>query len=286
MLLRDFISEGTASLESIYPVGEARAIVMALCAGLLGVKSYTHIIEPGTEVPAEHLEELEADMERLRRLEPLQYVLGYAEFCGFRFNVSPAVLIPRPETEELVDLAVRESPSRVLDLCTGSGCIAWSVALSVPGCRVTAVDISETALDVARAQDFDSLLAGKHAVRPEFMIGDVLSQSSFGDGYDVVVSNPPYVMESQKKGMRGNVLDYEPGLALFVPDTDPLIFYRAVADHAARSLVPGGRGFVEINDALGSETAALYRDRGFEDIRLLQDISGRDRMISFKKSEL
>ena len=290
MLLKDFISEGSASLEATYPAGEARAMVISLCTDLLGVKSYTHIIEPDFEIPRESLKLLSDAMERLRRCEPLQYVLGHAEFHDLSFKVTPAVLIPRPETEELVlevcraARAVSDHPVRVLDLCTGSGCIAWSVALSVPGVKVTAADISEDALAVAASQDFGAILRDRNATAPEFVKCDVLSDFSFGEGYDIVVSNPPYIMESQKKNMRSNVLDYEPALALFVADSDPLVFYRAIAEHARRSLRPGGRGFVEINDALGEETAELYRKAGFKDVKLLSDIFGKDRMVSFMKS--
>lgn len=284
MLLSAFIREGTAALETIYPSPEARGMVLMLCEERLGVKSYTHIIEPGTEVPEAMLPGLESEIGRLAAGEPVQYVLGFSEFRGRRFKVSPSVLIPRPETEELVAMAVGhlrslDRPARVLDLCTGSGCIAWSLSLDVPGCRVDALDISPGALEIARMQ-----FPGETA--PAFHLADVLQDSSMKDfmpGYDLVLSNPPYVMESEKSSMRANVLDHEPGLALFVPDSDPLLFYRAVARWSRGLLAPGGLGMVEINEALGHETSDVFKDSGFRDVTEVPDIYGKARFVRFTK---
>lgn len=284
MLLSSFIRESTAALETIYPSPEARGMVLILCGERLGVKSYTHIVEPLTEVPAELLPALEAEVERLASGEPLQYVLGFSEFHGRRFKVSPAVLIPRPETGQLVDMALEHirslgRPSRVLDLCTGSGCIAWSVKLDAEDSAVDAVDVSPGALEVARAQ-FPACPA------PAFMLEDILPEEAWKNhaaGYDLILSNPPYVMESEKKDMRVNVLDHEPGLALFVPDEDPLLFYRAVARWASGLLAPGGAGIVEINETLGPETEAVFRDAGFQNLRLFKDYCNKFRFLKFEK---
>lgn len=288
MLLKEFIRSSKASLEERYPSGEALAMTIRLCEEKLGVKSYTHIVEPSTEVPPERVAGLEAMVSRLASGEPLQYVLGFEEFLGLRFNVSPAVLIPRPETEQLVKGALsflkrtcRDSAPRILDLCTGSGCIAWSLAIYLPGASVTGVDISPEALDVARSQfSPGSLPAG--VIPPVFVEADVLGDVDFGE-FDFVISNPPYVLEREKMEMRANVLDYEPGLALFVPDDDPLRFYRAVAAKAGRSLGEKGSGMVEINEALGAETAAVFTGAGFRTAELVDDFRGRPRFVFFSR---
>lgn len=294
MLLKDFIARSVASLRDLYPGEEARGIVAMLCEELLGVKSYTHLIEPQTPVPPEKVLALEEALERLLAAEPIQYVTGRASFCGRDFRVTPDVLIPRPETECLVRAVLaatqelqalaerREGPLRILDLCTGSGCIAWSVALSLPGAVVTGVDVSEAALDVARGQDFSTELRSSGARAPEFVCLDILDPSAMLSGpFDLVLSNPPYVLEAQKAQMRRNVLDYEPALALFVPDDDPLLFYWAVARWSQQCLAPWGRGFVEINEDLGPQTQAVFRDAGFEKASVLPDFLGKNRLVSY-----
>lgn len=280
MLLADFIRKSISRLEALYPSPEARGLVLFLCEERLGVKNYTHIIEPEFEIPTSGLEVLERDMDRLCDAEPIQYVLGYTEFCGRRFNVGPGVLIPRPETELLVaeaikEIDIRETPCRVLDLCTGSGCIAWSVALERPQCEVMAVDISDAALDIARAQ-YESL-------NPGFIKADVLHDAeSFNHGsFDLLLSNPPYVMDKERQLMRPNVLRYEPEIALFVEDEDPLVFYVALARWAGLHLKPSGVGIVEINETLGEETADVFRQAGFGDVRIIDDFFGKSRFVKF-----
>ena len=310
MLLADFIRDGAARLENLYPSPEARGLVLMLCRERLGVSNYTHIVEPQTAVPDEQLPELEHDLQRLCAGEPIQYVLGVAEFCDRRFAVGPGVLVPRPETELLVAEAVRtlqemglERAPRVLDLCTGSGCIAWSIALEIRDAEVTGVDLSETALAYARNQFGGSGLVpdgqekssslrcgnarqGQPAVRqsPEFRQADVLDteQAFEGGPFDLIVSNPPYVLERERAQMRPNVLDWEPALALFVPDEDPLLFYRAVARWAQRFLRPGGVGIVEINEALGPETADVFREAGFKNVQNLPDFYKKVRFVRFE----
>ena len=287
MLLTAFLKEGTAVLEPLYPSSEARSLLLMLCEAQLGVQRHTPILEPAYPIPPERLESLLSALERLKTGEPVQYVLGFSEFMGRRFRVSPAVLIPRPETEQLVMEAVqtlRGLPrrARVLDLCTGSGCIAWSLALEVPGTSVVGVDISRQALEVARSQDFP-LPTGAQA--PVFIQADILDTAQpfpFGP-FDWVLSNPPYIMEAEKAQMRRNVLDFEPPAALFVPDTDPLVFYRAVAAWCGRLLVPGGRGLVEINESLGVDTAEVFASAGFGGVRQMKDFFDKDRFVSFRK---
>ena len=284
MLLSDFIRRGSASLETLYPSPEARGLVLMLCEERLGVKSYTHIVEPGYEIPADRLAELEGELGRLAAGEPIQYVLGYADFCGRRFRVNPSVLIPRPETELLVgeavsELLARERPCRALDLCTGSGCIAWSLALEVRGTEVVAVDISDDALAVARSQF-------EEETGPLFVKADVLdTEQPFGHGeFDVLVCNPPYVMDSERARMRPNVLEHEPELALFVPDSDPLKFYRAAARWAQRFLRADGVGIVEINEALGPGTEAVFREAGFGKTQIIRDFASKSRFVKFSRA--
>ena len=284
MLLAEFIRESVPALEKLYPSPEARGLVLMLCEERLGVRSYTHIVEPLFEIPEPELPGLKADMSRLAAGEPIQYVLGYTEFCGRKFKVAPSVLIPRPETGQLVDeslklLAAMGRPAKVLDLCTGSGCIAWSVALGAPGVSVTAADISEPALALARSQ-FEDVPSGANA--PEFVCSDLLGGCREICGrFDLLLSNPPYVMEKEKAAMRRNVLDYEPGIALFVPDDDPLLFYRALASVSLRLLDSSGTGVVEINEALGPETAAVFEAAGYKKTEILRDIFGKDRFVRF-----
>ena len=283
MLLADFIRDGARRLETLYPSPEARGLVLMLCAEKLGTASYTHIVEPQTPVPDDRLTELEDDLRRLAGGEPIQYVLGVAEFCGHRFAVGPGVLVPRPETELLVADAVRllrkmdlDRAPRVLDLCTGSGCIAWSIAKEVRDAEVIGVDLSETALGYARRQ-----FPGETG--PTFLQADVLdTEQDFPYGtFDLIVSNPPYVLERERAQMRPNVLEHEPAMALFVPDDDPLRFYRAVARWAQRFLRPGGAGVVEINETLGPETAAVFRDAGLKNVQTVPDFYKKIRFVRF-----
>jgi release factor glutamine methyltransferase len=300
MLLTEFLKEGIAALEPLYPTAEARNIVLMLCGHVIGTKSYTHIVEPQFRIPAKGLEPLRAAMERLKAGEPIQYVIGKVEFCGREFNLTPAVLIPRPETELLAREAVKiasriqrmrlpfgkkAEPVRVLDLCTGSGNIAWTVALSVPGAMVVGVDNSEDALKVARSQDFSSEIKTTGAIAPSFMKADVLdsgSISGFGK-FDLIMSNPPYIMEKEKPLLRKNVLDYEPSEALFVPDDDPLLFYRAVAEWSAQLLSADGKGLTEINEVLGKETLALFSKEPFETAELVKDFYDKNRFVFYAR---
>lgn len=291
MFLRALINEARQTVSGLYPEGEASEMVFALFEHLLGTRRHTHIVEPSYDVPAVSVKLVEAALERLAAGEPLQYVIGSACFYGRDFKVSPSVLIPRPETEILCRTAIESFSGhkdvRVLDLCTGSGCIAWTMALECPGADVVAVDISDDALHVASSQDFVEEMKRTGAVAPTFLKADVLADVPSGDiferRFDMILSNPPYVMNKEKSLMRANVLEHEPHLALFVSDDDPLVFYRAVARWASALLSPDGTGLVEINEALGPETAQVYLDAGFRSTEVLQDFSGRDRFVSFRR---
>lgn len=300
MLLAEFVKAGTKALESLYHQKEARSIVLMLCEEVLGTENYTHIVEPEFKIDDKKLPELEAAMERLKKMEPVQYVLGHTEFYGRTFKVDPAVLIPRPETELLCRDAIKlgmrvfrmrspygknAEPVRILDLCTGSGCIAWTMALSIPGSRVTAVDISDAALEVAAGQDFASELKSKETFKPEFIKADVLdSEQEIELGpFDMVLSNPPYIMESEKEDMRRNVLEYEPESALFVPDDDPLLFYRAIARWSQRFMSPDGVGLSEVNESLARQTETVFKAAGYAHTEIVRDLSDKNRYIIYHK---
>ena len=300
MLLAEFVKAGTKALESLYPQKEARSIVLMLCEEVLGTENYTHIVEPEFKIDDKKLPELEAAMERLKKMEPVQYVLGHTEFYGRTFKVDPAVLIPRPETELLCRDAIKlgmrvyrmrspygknAEPVRILDLCTGSGCIAWTMALSIPGSRVTAVDISDAALEVAAGQDFASELKSKETFKPEFMKADVLdSEQEIELGpFDMVLSTPPYIMESEKEDLRRNVLEYEPESALFVPDDDPLLFYRAIARWSQRFMSPEGVGLSEVNESLARQTETVFKAAGYAHTEIVRDLSDKNRYIIYHK---
>ena len=278
MRLAAFLQRGVSALLPLYPEREARNILSLLCSEMLGTKSYTHIVEPEFEVDPGKEASLEAALSRLAAGEPIQYVLGKAAFCGREFRVGPGVLIPRPETEMLCKEAVSwasglQSP-RILDLCTGSGNIAWTLALSVEQAHVVAVDKSVAALSVARSQPFQP------ASRPEFVEADILlPPPAQWEPFDLIVSNPPYVLESEKAAMRPNVLRYEPETALFVPDSDPLVFYRAVAQWALLLLRPSGALMVEINESLGLSVKGLFEGYGFRNVLIIKDFFGKDRFV-------
>ena len=300
MLLVDFLNKGIAALEPLYPTAEARSIVLMLCEELIGTKNYTHIVEPQYKIDKKGEQPLAEALVRLQAGEPIQYVIGKAEFAGRSFHVTPDVLIPRPETELLVREAVKiagrikrmripygksADPVRILDLCTGSGNIAWSVALSVPGARVVGVDISEKALAVARSQNFSAELKSTGALAPTFVAADILdTEQEFNYGpFDLILSNPPYIMEKEKPLLRRNVLDFEPSGALFVPDEDPLLYYRAIAAWSHRFLSPEGKGLTEINEVLGKQTLDLFASSGFAETKIITDFYDKNRFVFYMK---
>lgn len=299
MLLSHFIKTSIAALAPLYPEEEARSMVMYYCTEVFGFPVYQHITEPATEIPAELLDVALDDMGRLAASEPLQYVLGYTEFCGRRFAVDERALIPRAETEVLCVkaeemVAAAPAPLRVLDLCTGSGCIAWTLALDIPGAEVVATDLSEEALELARSQfgkrDAIPGWTGrlpKRVIPPKFVRADLLdveaTVAAVPGGIDLLTANPPYVMVAEKAEMRQNVLGWEPHMAIFAPEEDPLVFHRAIAEVALRVLVPGGCGIVEINSELPDQTAAVFITAGFSDVRIIPDYFDRPRFVSFRR---
>ena len=207
---------------------------------------------------------------------PLQYIIGETEFSGLKFGVNPSTLIPRPETEELVLLARERlaAGKKVLDIGTGSGCIAIALSATCPEAEVTGIDISPEAVETARAN------AVRNRVKAEFLIRDILHfETEAWQQYDLIVSNPPYVRESEKQDMQRHVLDHEPHRALFVPDSDPLLFYRRIAEFGCRYLASGGFLYFEINEALGKETAALLENYNYRQVHVVKDLFDKDRFV-------
>ena len=216
-------------------------------------------------------------VDRLKAREPIQYILGQSHFYGHEFKVTPATLIPRPETEELVDLIIKETSSqtgiKILDIGTGSGCIAISLCLALEAPIVTAIDISAAAIEVASEN------GQFHKAPVTFKVMDVLSDF-LTETYDLIVSNPPYVRESEKKFMQSNVLDFEPQQALYVSDDSPLVYYTRIGQIAFEHLTSGGRLYFEINESFGEEIRDLLTAYGFEKVSLIKDFMGKDRIIS------
>lgn len=263
------------TLEPLYGNGEARAItdyVLDVCFGLSKADILCGAVE---EMTAEKAAELNKIFGRLMEGEPVQYVLGRAEFCGRWFSVRPGVLIPRPETEELCAWITADSKAsgspKVLDIGTGSGCIAITLQLDMPESKVTAWDISADALDVAREN------AQQLGANVNFVKQDALNAKPEGE-WDVIVSNPPYICEKEKKDMAVNVLEHEPHKALFVPDADPLLFYRAITRLAVQTLSKGGRLYFEINPIYADETCRMMRAEGMTAVELRSDMYGKQRM--------
>lgn len=267
-------------LQPYYTAEEVSALSRIVCCDLLGQAPTDYYLGKDIVLSSKKEQELEDILQRLSRFEPLQYIEGRTLFLGREFWVAPGVLIPRPETEELVELMLKEIPAdaRILDVGTGSGCIAISLAKALPDALVTAWDVSPEALSVARAN------ARKLQADVRFVECDVLACQVDEVGlYDVIVSNPPYVTEAEKADMEPNVLQWEPSLALFVPDDDPLRFYRRIAVLGRDMLADGGRLYFEINRAYGREMVEMLRTMGYVRVRVEKDLSQNDRFVIAEK---
>ena len=271
---REGIGRIRCALTPLYGPREAEQIARRFAFERGGFTLTHYVVRPDEELPIPDLEE---SIRQLAAGRPVQYVLGYTEFCGMTFAVGEGVLIPRPETEELVAAVAAETPAgtTVLDVGTGSGCIAVSLARLIPHACVTAVDLSPQALDVAR-RNAERLGAEVRFVQADALTG--LSELT-EDSFDLVVSNPPYVPQSDRAAMHINVRGYEPREALFVPDDDPLRFYRSIARTARRLLRSDGRLWFEIYERLADETAQLLADEKFADIVVRRDINDKPRML-------
>ena len=269
------------SLTPLYDAGEAQAIVRTVLDVEYGMTLTDIICGKVNELSSDEERNLEEIIARLQNGEPVQYVLGKADFAGRTFHVEPGVLIPRPETAELcqwieeeVSSLEADAPKQILDICTGSGCIAITLGLNIPNSEVTGWDISEDALRIAQG-NVEMLKAGN--VRIEYQ--DALMLPKAAETADIIVSNPPYICEKEKADMEKNVLEHEPSLALFVPDEDPLKFYRAIAEYASSALKSGGALYFEINPIYEKETREMLLKLDFKDIETKEDAFGKKRMM-------
>lgn len=272
-------------LTPLYGEEEVHSFFLILCEAFLGWNKVAYLLHRGETMNQSDLLRFHWALEDLRHYRPIQHIVGYTDFCGCRIKVNDKVLIPRPETEEMVyecvNALVRECVSEdssinILDLCTGSGCIAIALKKMLPESKVTAVDILPEALRIAQTN------AEKNGAEVEFVLGDVLQGALLpisSDGWNLIVGNPPYITLSEKGAMCRNVLDYEPQLALFVPDNDPLLFYRKITAFAQQNLSPDGLLAMEINERFGTETLQLLAENGFSGV-LHKDFRGKDRFVT------
>lgn len=274
--MQDILQNIRKSLSGFYPDNEISGLVRLLIEHVTKSSMPALLSDKNTKITSEEVLKIDKIVERLQRFEPIQYILGETEFYGLPFTVNQDVLIPRPETEELVELILnenKESKPRILDIGTGSGCIAVSLQKHLHESSVTAWDISEKALAVA------ALNSKSNSVNVTFNQVDILSDYPTNHSFDIIVSNPPYVLDSEKTDIHANVLEYEPHTALFVADNNPLLFYNRIADVAIQLLTDGGKLYFEINRAKGQETIKMLENKKFSEIRLIKDISGNDRMV-------
>lgn len=283
------------SITTLYEAGEAQAIVRTVLDVKYGMTLTDIICGKVNELSADEERKLEEIIRRLQKGEPVQYVLGEADFAGRTFHVEPGVLIPRPETAELCEWIKKdatenkgitegekeENTIRILDICTGSGCIAITLGLDIGGSEVTGWDISEDALKIAQG-NVALLDAGN--VKIEYQDALKLAETSDAGRWNIIVSNPPYICENEKADMEKNVLEHEPGIALFVPDEEPLKFYRAIAEYASSALKSGGALYFEINPIYEKETREMLEGLGFKAIDTKEDAFGKQRMMRAGKS--
>ena len=279
--MHPIVNEIREALRGIYPDSEALSLAKMLLVEAFGFSTLELYGGKDKEISGNRRDVLDKMLSRLQKNEPIQYVLGKETFCGLDFEVDSNVLIPRPETRELVEWIVADrkssASSYILDIGTGSGCISISLAKFLQGSKVEAWDISDGALDVARRN------AERNGVEVLFRHQDVLDALPEGAIYDVIVSNPPYIAEKEKLDMDANVLDWEPSTALFVPDADPLLFYRKIAELGLSMLRAGGALYFEINRSYGQETIRMLDALNYSQIELRKDEWGNDRMIKAYK---
>ncbi|PKP07464.1 MAG: peptide chain release factor N(5)-glutamine methyltransferase [Bacteroidetes bacterium HGW-Bacteroidetes-5] len=317
MVYKEFIERVVEMGGHLYGKEEGRAIAARLLQHFCGISAYEHLVEPYAAIAPEHIGELESAAQQIAAARPLQYILGYQEFLGLKISVEEGVLIPRPETEELVSWVLSQITTRngqaatlrILDAACGSGCIAAALKCNLPQSQIFACDLSPKALEVT-ARNLSSLHNHSSALESSFAYESssapnhlsaleysstpekLSAQNVFSydllkspEGFpvgdlDIIVSNPPYVKESERAQMRSNVLDYEPLEALFVPEEDPLLFYRALERLASATLKPTGAIFMEVNENLAVETAAIFEEAGYTAVEIKRDIFGKARMVT------
>lgn len=280
MTTREAILLLRSELATCYDSREIEGITRIIFEDVLLWQPIDIVMRENEPLPEFFDNRLVSIISRLKQHEPLQYILGKARFHGHSFAVTPATLIPRPETEQLVDMIVDENPGsdlQVLDIGTGSGCIAISLARALKFAQVTATDISRAALEVAQQN------AATLKTRVKFLEQDILSCRAPSEVWDIIVSNPPYITEQEKAAMERNVLDYEPASALFVPDNDPMLFYRPIASYTSRALKNGGRLYLEINRAMGNLVCDTLQRAGLSNIQVHNDFNGNVRFVTATK---
>ncbi len=266
-------------LSDFYPKNEIESFIKIIFSDVYNLSSVDVFMKETESLPENKVPSVTEIVGRLKTHEPLQYIIGFTEFFGLKIEVNPDVLIPRSETEELVDLILKENSGktnlRILDIGTGSGCIAVSLAENLPNARVFALDVSRNAIQTAKIN------ALNNSVHVSFIQDDILNLSSDVNRktFDIIVSNPPYVCVSEKQKMNRNVLDFEPKLALFVEDENPLIFYKAITEFASRHLTETGHLYFEINEKYGKELSDLMLSHNFKNVEIIKDINGKDRMV-------
>lgn len=281
MTIKNYKDIFKKELLPVYDEQETDSFFYIILEKLHNLKRIDLALNPETPMDGVHLKQWKKIVADLKTEKPIQYILGETGFCGLRFEVNENTLIPRPETEELVELIIRDEEKgkreagkvKILDIGTGSGCIAVSLAKKIADAEVFAIDVSENALDTAKRN------AEHNNVDVVFLLKNILETDDLETEYDIIVSNPPYVRNLEKAEIKPNVLGYEPHLALFVEDDDALLFYRKIAQLALKNLSPNGKLYFEINQYLGKETVELLERLGFNDVKLIKDIYGNDRII-------
>jgi release factor glutamine methyltransferase len=274
---KDYRSHFIQTLTPLYDATEAESFFYLLLEAWHQAKRIDLALDPERTFSEPETERWDEALEKLKAFVPIQYIIGATYFFGLEFEVGPDVLIPRPETEELVQWILSQSAGRpgfkILDIGTGSGCIAIALAKNLPEAQLFAIDVSEKALQIATRN------AARNAVKVTFMLKDILETQDLGQQFDIIVSNPPYVRNLEKSAIKKNVLDHEPHLALFVDDHDALLFYRKIADLALKNLTINGQLFFEINQYLGKEMMDLLEQKGFTKMELRNDVYGNNRMV-------
>ena len=273
-----------SQLDAYYPSSEVDAFISVVLEKYTGMSKTDRLLNKELPFSVERFSRVLSVVERLKKQEPLQYILGETFFYGLKFKVDKNVLIPRPETEELVDIIVKENRGRnnlnIIDIGTGSGCIPVALKKNLPESTITAIDISEAALAVARQNAIDN------KVEVNFIYGNALLLSPAGERLGVranlLISNPPYIPYSEGSLLHKNVIEYEPHLALFVDNDDPLLFYRLIAELAKKNLAPGGKLYFEINERFGKDICEMLSEKGFTSVELRKDLSGKDRFVIAK----
>ena len=280
MLLKQFKTHFLNELSSLYDESEIDSFFYIIIEKLHYLKRIDLALNPETVMDGTHLKKWNSIISDLKTQKPIQYILGETEFYDLRFEVNENTLIPRAETEELIELIISNNqiaklpnPLKILDIGTGSGCIAISLAKNISNAEVSAIDVSEKALAIAKKN------AEVNNIKVDFLLNNILETEDLEQQFDIIVSNPPYVRNFEKAEIKPNVLEYEPHLALFVEDTDALLFYRKIGQLAKKNLNPNGKLYFEINQYLGKETVQLLEDMGFRNVELKKDIYGNDRMI-------